>query len=268
MSCKLNKFQTYDVGQVRYDRGTGSYSVQIINPGPLCPNGEFNSKKAKLIVNAGSSPSLGFSLTDNKPVITVPNEGFVINYGNGFGFGDALLVIGGVIIAFFVGRYIYRKLSENSADENYATTATNGYAGSSNYSSTRYIGSRAYPSQPSTPQASPSSGGGTTVVNNNSGPDLLTTVLLANALSSHDHGGGGNSDSHNTTINNYSSDDRDDDSSSSSSSSDTFSSDSDSDSSYSSDSDSSSDYSSDSSSSSDYSSDSSSSDSGSSFSSD
>ena len=228
MSCNLDKYKTYNVGQVHYDRAAGKYTVGLLDTVPTCPGGVFASKKAKLVVNAESSPSLGFSLVENKPVITVPNEAYVINYGSSFSFEYVCLSFLGLMAAFFVGRWVYRKLTEwPAATYDHPVPV---YANS---------GGTYYPS---------SSGSGTTVINNNNSPDLLTTVLVADALS-HSHGSSNNT----TTIierervveressgNSYQSDD-------SSSSDSSYSSDDSSDSSYSSDSSSDSSYSSDSS---------------------
>lgn len=253
MSCTLSKFKVYNLNHVRHDKGTGSYSVEIANPPAACPEGVFSSKNATLIVNRGLSPSISFDLTHNRPIISVPTDGFVVEYGSSFGFVDFLLIGGGAIALILAARWAYRKLTENSNPTPAYSPYTPSYAGSS--SGAGYA---------------PSAGGSqpTTVVNNvNSGPDLLTTMLVADALSSHNHGG-----NNTTTIierervveRESSDDDSDDDSSSSSSSSDDSYSSSSSDDSYSSSSSDDS-YSSDSSSSDSY--DSGSSDSGS-FSSD
>lgn len=272
MTCKLDKFKTYDVGQVHHNLSTGAYSVQVLNGGPTCPDGVFNSKKAELVVSAGTNPSLGYNVNTNKPVITVPSQAFVIDYGSSFGFLDFLLLVGGVGLAFVIGRAVYRRLT--AATTEYNAEPTPAYSGGhSTYPASHATPSRGYgysgPSSSPAPTAAAASGG-TTVIH--TGPDLLTTVLLAEALSGNNHSssGGGNTTINNTTVNNngdsYSSDDSDSSDSRSSGSS-SFESDSSDDSSYSSDSSSSDDsYSSDSSSDSSFSSDSS--DSGSSFGSD
>lgn len=267
MTCKLDKFKTYDVGQVHHNVSTGVYSVKLLNPPAACPDGTFNSKKADLVVNAGSSPSLGYNVDTNRPIITVPAKAYAIDYGSSFGFGDFLLVVGGAAIAFFVARAVYRRLTAAGAEYN----AEPAFSGST-YPASHTSPYRNAPAQSVASSAPAAPSGGTTVINNSSGPDVLTTVLLAEALSSHNNGG-------NTVNNTYvdnsrsesysnSSDSSDDSfSSSSSSSDDSFSSDSDSsDDSYSSDSSSDDSYSSNSSSDSSFSSDSS--DSGSSFGSD
>jgi len=256
MTCKLDKFKTYDVGQVHHNLSTGAYAVQLLNPGATCPEGVFNSKKAELVVNAGSAPSLGFNVNENRPVITVPSQAFVIDYGSSFGFLDLLLLTAGIAGAFFIGRAIYRALTAQRTEESLS------YAGvPSTSGSYRTSHGSSYPTHAYNPGTAPA-GNTTTVVN--SGPDLLTTVVLANMLSNNGgHSGGGN-----TTINNNGDSDDDSGSSSSNSGDDSYSSDSSSDdNSYSSDSSSDDSYSSDSSSDSSYSSDSSS-DSGSSFGSD
>lgn len=244
MGCTLDKFKTYNVGQVRFDRSNGTYTVQISDHVARCPDGIFYTKKGKLVVQAGSNPSLGFDTVTNKPVITVPSEGFIINYGDaGYGFGSFVLLVLGIGILYTVGRFIYSIFSAETKPT-YAPPAANvPYNQTANASSGQV-----------TPMASQQPG--TTIINNGGGggSDLLTGVLLANVLSSGGH-------SHDTTTiierervvehdhSNNSSSNNDVSSSDSSSEDNSFSSDS---------SDSSSDYDSDSSSSSDYSSDSSS----------
>lgn len=257
MSCTLNKFKVYNLNNVRHDRSTGSYSVEIANPPAACPDGAFSSKNAKLVVNYGTSPNIAFDLNANRPIISVPSTGFVVEYGNGFGFMDFLLIGAGAVALILAARWVYRKLTEDTT-----TTAYSPYTPS-------YAGSSAGSSVGSSSGVAPVQGGQpTTIVNNvggNSGPDLLTTMLVADALSSHNHGGNNTTTiiEHDRVIEHdrdtSSSDDDSDDDSSSSSSNDSYSSDSSSDDSYSSSSSSDDSYSSSSSS------DSYSSDSGSSF---
>lgn len=257
MSCNLNKFKSYDAGQIHHDNGTGVYNVSLINPGATCPDGAFNGKKVEVVVKESAAPSLTYNVADNKPVITVPSKGYIIEYGSSFGFFDFVWLLIVVGIVAFIGRKIYvnylnvrKKIEESQAacigQENTLAAGCSG----------RYSG---YPhgSVKSAPagwnnstQNAPA--GGTTIINNGSNSSgLLTGVLLGEMLGGHNSGG----DVVNNTTNNYSSE-TSDNYSSDAPNNDTFSSDSSSDDSYSSDSSSDDSYSSDSSSDDSFSSDS------------
>ena len=249
MSCKLNKFKSYDIGQVHYDNGSGAYSVILLNPGADCPDATFVSKRAELMINANTAPTLTYNTKDEKPVITVPTKDYIMSHGSNFNFLGYGLWLIALIVLFFIGRKIYlssRKPNRPNLHKSLKTTPM-GYHNSQGYSTS--TGNTPYGSSCNNHYISP------TIVNNNgaSSTSFLETLVLTDMLSSN-HSSGNTENVYNVTndyngdANNNFSSDNDNYSSDTTADNDSYSSDSSSDDSYSSDSSSDDSYSSDSSS--------------------
>jgi hypothetical protein len=78
MKCSLDKYQTYDLANVRQDVSAGKYVVKLNHPPVSCPDGSFSSAKMDVKVIAGlETPLMTYNTANNHIVISVPNKGFV-----------------------------------------------------------------------------------------------------------------------------------------------------------------------------------------------
>lgn len=115
MKCSLSKFETYRVGQVGHDMTSGAYRVEILNAPASCPDHILMSKAAKLEVKAGIAPSLTFSNTENRPIISVPVKDYVLQYNNPQGLGLGFWLFFGVAF-IFAAVYALRKFFLNEEE--------------------------------------------------------------------------------------------------------------------------------------------------------
>lgn len=116
MGCKLDKFTTYNVGQVVRDRD--KITVQILNPPADCPDKAFSTHKGKIVIQSGISPVLTYSNIENKPIVLVPSAEVIQEVQHdGMGFLGILAAIIFVCVAVAGLIWIFKRaLTATDAD--------------------------------------------------------------------------------------------------------------------------------------------------------